>query len=86
MKSRPKGRFKEPETEWSQVGMARKSRSDVKEAVARPLTNVMDQCHIVLLETRSREWTLVASRKAKRKQIRASDEAERMKMRIVTIV
>jgi hypothetical protein len=58
----------------------------MKEAAARLLTNVMDQCHIVLLESRSREWTLVASRKAKRKQIRASDEAERMKMRIVTIV
>lgn len=48
--------------------------------------NSMEQCLIILLEARARECIGVASRKTQRKRVRATCEAQGMKMPSVTSI
>jgi hypothetical protein len=48
--------------------------------------NFMEQCLIILLEARARECIGVASRKTQRKRVRATCEAQGMKMPLVTTI
>ena len=48
--------------------------------------NGLEQCFIILLEARARECIGVASRKTQRKRVRATCEAQGMKMPSVTTI
>ena len=48
--------------------------------------NGLEQCFVILLEARARECIGVASRKTQRKRVRATCEAQGMKMPSVTTI